>query len=120
MKKILKIKSISAPSKIYKYITFQIIEQSHRGSNFGDESSDFSASNGIVLASSLFPQIGYTAFYVRGTNHDEDDKILKTTSKTFERIQFAIQEYNNFFNGKKISIGQDDYIKRIGISYNDI
>jgi len=92
------------------------VEQTHRSSNFGDGVPYFSASNGIELSSSGHPEVGHRTLYVRGSSTRDDEKILRTDGTTFRMLQAAIQEYNDYYAGKEKSIGQNDYLKRMGIS----
>ena len=116
VRKVLKIQIVSSPSRSTDTYSFRIVEQSHRGSEFGDGVPYFSASNGIELTSSGHPEIGYQTLYVRGSSWNEDNKTVKADGALFRRIQAAIQEYNDYYAGKEKSIGQSDYLKRMGIA----
>jgi hypothetical protein len=79
-------------------VKFQIVEQSFRGSKFGDHGSrTFRAKNGVILASSGSPQVGpydNKMIYVRGDRKNFDNTILSVGQKRYQMILKAAEEYN--------------------------
>ena len=76
-------------------ISFHIAEQSHRGDEFYKGKSAFTASNGLVLDSSVYPDIWKdTIFHVRGSSSLSDSYGLTVTPSFFTRIAEAVAEYN--------------------------
>lgn len=82
----------------------QIVEQTHRNCQFGDNGEEFNASNGIRFCSSSFPDAamrcssGFHGLYVRGDSDGCDDYIVTIPNKRFgEAVKKAVEEYNARF-----------------------
>ncbi len=76
-------------------VTFQIVEQTHKGKKFGfDGTCRFKASNGIDLVSNTLPESRGNILYVRGWSNSEDRKMITTSKEIFKKIEQAIKEYN--------------------------
>ena len=89
-------KSISI-GKIAEYrgqIIFSITYQSHRNEEFGNNSSIFTSSSGYMLCSRDVPSVNFLCLDVRGLSEEDDNKVLVTAPKTFEKIKEACDEYN--------------------------
>jgi len=76
---------------------FRVTAQTHRGRNFGvSGSAVFMASNGIALGSNVCPEIYGDRVWLQGWRKNRDDYELLVKPELFERIVFAINEYNLF------------------------
>jgi len=76
-------------------VSFQIVEQSHRGEEFGlDGTGRFEATNGWFLASEENPEVMSFSLCCRGKSTGDDNDVLTTDLKTFARIVDAVKEYN--------------------------
>lgn len=78
---------------------FRIKEQSHRGEYFTPHGSTFKASNGIILASRLYPEfekikIKKQEVLVRGCDASRDDFVIEVPIDLMEKIEKAVKEYN--------------------------
>jgi hypothetical protein len=82
-----------------------IVEQTHRGSDFGVRGNeDWKAPNGLVLASAGYPaaivedeQLLY--FYVRGSSVPTDFYRVHLSEPHFAKLRAAVEAYNKAFEG---------------------
>lgn len=84
-------------------MTVEIIEQTHRESEFGFKSgsNSFVASNGFVLASVAVPEVRSDMLYVRGSNNDKDSVVMCVRSEELmSKLRIAVSEYNNYTEPK--------------------
>lgn len=121
-------KSIVKGSKVKKYIKlyveeqtdeivrFYIDEQTHCLEEFGKDSDQFKASNGINLISELYPSVVIgidktvpIAFFVCGSDSSLDRISMLTSQRTFNKIAAAVREYNKAFGSEDV----------IAVSYED-
>ena len=82
----------------------QILEQTHKGAEFGKDGTSFTATNGLRLASIIAPILNPSenVLYVRGTDSGSDAKIAPVeTMADIKRIIEAVKEYNNYFLGEE-------------------
>lgn len=76
---------------------FKIVEQTHRESEFCQQfnSNTFEASNGVILKSSMFPNmIGNLKLFCRGNCYEKDDTELTCSIIDYVMLCEAITEYN--------------------------
>lgn len=85
----------------------QILEQTHKGAEFGKDGESFTASNGLRLVSWLtaeFDKTVYDTLFVRGSinSNSEAKKIVPVeTMADIKRIIEAVKEYNDYFRGEE-------------------
>lgn len=97
MKRVLKIEVVSKTDDL---VTFKIVEQSHRGMEFGgfEQWNFFTASNGFTLLSCASGPRNWfnNTLRVRGVlgYEAEDENYIATNPETFKMIEEAIAEYN--------------------------
>ena len=78
-------------------VVFKIVEQTHRESEFCQQfnSNTFEASNGVILKSSMFPNmIGNLKLFCRGNDYEKDDTELTCSIIDYVMLCEAITEYN--------------------------
>lgn len=79
-------------------VTFKIIEQTHRGEKFSQQTftDTFKASNGIKLGIRNFPEWSSDSsqLFCRGYSSDKDNIEIVCTILEFARISEAVNEYN--------------------------
>lgn len=85
-------------------IDFWIVDQSHRGSSFGNVTNEFLTFNGFLLASQMYPEnhISSKTFYVRGSEYNQDNKRCLAKREDLIKIIEAINEYNTYFGHPEI------------------
>lgn len=77
-------------------VTFQVVEQTHRGDDFTPNGSAFKSSRGIKLESVGVPAASTYCDIacVRGVNEDGDKRHMTVSVLRFAKIMEAINEYN--------------------------
>lgn len=77
-------------------VTFQVVEQTHRGDDFTPDGIPFESSRGLTLKSVGVPAATTTSdtMYVRGKNEHCDKKNVTVSALRFAQIMEAITEYN--------------------------
>jgi len=101
-------------SETERSFIIQIITQTHRGDTFHDKlvsyrdeyhTGMFKSSEGFVLASKTFPEIGISdgILYLRGSNYYSDNMKLeiykdKDGIEYVRRLRMAVTEYNEVHN----------------------
>jgi len=97
------------------HTTFRIIDQSHRGKEFGMDIYYFKSSNSLYLQSVDFPDgnATKTSIFVRGNNVVKDNTCIKILNAKFRKFQLAVQEYNDFFDVKDENLEEPHEIKEI-------
>lgn len=77
-------------------VTFQVVEQTHRGDDFTPGGIPFESSRGLTLKSVGVPAATTTSdtMYVRGKNQRCDKKNVTVSALRFAKIMEAITEYN--------------------------
>lgn len=89
------------------WIRFRIVNQTHRGSTFGENlCHEFIASNGIKLASQNDPEWleEYQRLWTRGSNSEKDMRSINVDRITWERINVAVKEYNEYFADRHLRL----------------
>lgn len=92
---------------IYDGTYLEIVEQTHRRSEFSHKDNIFVAKNGIKLRSESFPENALKrekTFYVRGDDAYEDGA-LKATPTEAALVFEAVAEYNDVFSAPPINVG---------------
>lgn len=81
-------------------IVFFKVKNNKRNSNFNAGKDYFNASNKIKICSAAYPEWDGICMqlYVLGKLHQLDDMILNAAADEFEKIQKAVEEYNNKFS----------------------
>jgi hypothetical protein len=74
----------------------EILEQTHRGSDFGWTCEEFNSSRGVCLRSRNHPEATETALYVRGNSKSMDNVAIRIKQPIADIIQ-AVREYNKAF-----------------------
>lgn len=101
MKKTLKLNVAANPADHFQTVKVSVIEQSHRGGNFGAASTSFIASNGVRITSLGYPSISIDAFrtelYVRGDGTAADNREILVPVAKLPAIEAAVAEYNKKF-----------------------
>ena len=119
IKKYIKIEWITKNQEII----LSIIDQTHRGSNFGttiaiNGTSSFTSKNDITLYSDCYPErgrIGSNLFYVRGNHMNKDYDHIRFPKKSLIYFINAINEYNSYNNSPEIQYEFAEATKIIGI-----
>lgn len=77
-------------------VTFQVVEQTHRGDDFTPNGSAFKSSRGLTLKSVGIPAASTycNIVCVRGVNEDGDKRHMTVSVLQFAKIMEAITEYN--------------------------
>ena len=91
-------------------VAFRIVEQTHVDRDFSDSGNQFVASNGIVLKSYESPEcrsVLKSGVYLRGLSVSLDNTILCFPLADFDKIAFAVREYNKHFSGEETSVVMD-------------
>lgn len=81
-------------------VTFCILNQSHRGVQFGKRSPKFVAKNGCEFVSCDYPEVSCASpvrLFVQGTVRRNDSQELTLPYAKFVKFQEAADEYNEFF-----------------------
>ena len=81
-------------------VLFRVVEQSHRGNDFGYFGS-FVSRNGVELISAINPDVEFEnnntdqlKLYVWGSCRQTDNNVLVCSKETYERLDFAVREFN--------------------------
>jgi hypothetical protein len=85
-------------------MSLQIVEQSHRGKEFGyNGSNEFTSKNGITIRSIDIPwcEQNSDTLYVRGASTDYDNDTMHVYPEYVPKILAAVDEYNAYFGGKE-------------------
>ena len=78
----------------------RIVEQTHRGVDFGIDSDGVFEHNGFSLRSSEYPSALPTmdALYVRGSSKEDDNRVVCVPSEEWlNALRDAVKAYNRFF-----------------------
>ena len=80
---------------------FRITHQSHREIMFSAQGAEYTASNGLRLASGLHPAYHKhnDTLWVQGMTKNWDDNIVTVMPITYYRIKRAVAEYNATHGG---------------------
>lgn len=86
-------------------VEVQIIEQTHRGPQFGNRPDhSFRSSDGFALCSAGGPQVGITLVYMRGSCDFADDNVILLRLDVYKRFKQAVEEYNEYFGGGRVKV----------------
>ena len=93
------------------YVKFRIKHQSHRYDKFGKPTGEhvilsnyFVCKNGMSLSSKGGPQLSATMFFTKGLIDESDNRVLECTQNKWKMIKDAVQEYNDYFGYKGVSV----------------
>lgn len=77
-------------------VTFQVVEQTHRGDDFTPDGIPFESSSGLTLKSVGTPAASADSdtMYVRGKNKHCDKRNVTVSARRFAQIMETITEYN--------------------------
>lgn len=114
MKKHIKVKYIEIPEM--QIVVLQVIEQTHRGKDFGNSRCYYTAPNGVTLYSVCQPEVIIKSpdgcvchLYVRGTAISHDNAPIPVPIEYWDCIKRAIRSYNeeDFENpdGEEVLVG---------------
>lgn len=78
-------------------IKVQILEQTHRGSEFGEKGSTEFYHAGISLGSIGNPAAGVTLFYVRGSVSAADNNVMEMSVAAYQNFKKIVEAYNEYF-----------------------
>ena len=103
-------------------VAVRVVEQTHRNEAFGSSSNNrneafgsssnkmFVATNGYVLRSDSCPAwdggVPQTV-YLRGYKNGWDNSIFYVPLADFDKIAFAVREYNKTFSGEETTVVTD-------------
>ncbi len=77
----------------------EILEQTHRGSDFGYDGETIFYHQGIKLCSETYPAIyDGSELYLRGHETTKDFMRIRIASSLWPRIKEAVEEYNRAFS----------------------
>lgn len=83
----------------FQTVNVQILEQTHRGRDFGKYSSTFTHA-GYTLESSSCPQVhGPNFCFMQGSSTYDNNRVLNMPVATFTKFKAAVEAYNKEFAG---------------------
>lgn len=90
----------------YDTVIMRVTEQSHRGSEFGDEGSNsfFAFNSRRSIASAQNPSCGRTTLFVRGNNKSRDDDTFSVELDECMDLLLCILSYNKHYNKNKLEL----------------
>jgi len=96
MKKSIKL-SVKPIGPDFQTVEIGIVEQSHRGAEFGTCGEEFKH-DGFTLSSQGALALYGGLLYVRGTRRDLDHRTIAVPVATYVKIKAAVEAYNAFFS----------------------
>ena len=77
----------------------RVIEQTHKGEDFGNGVDHFEASNRFTLYSISYPMVGSSenCLFLQGMMSSSDNNVLYVTKDYLEKITQAVKEYNETY-----------------------
>ena len=80
----------------------KIVEQTHRGHNFGISGNSYTYKNFTITSLSCISCRSSNYFYVRGSNKDKDNNFIRVPSEEcLQDLRETVRAYNTEFTDKK-------------------